>query len=406
MERPMDPILAEWLSLAIRWVHVMTGIMWIGTSFFFIWLDASLRHYQAPKPGIAGESWLVHGGGFYAVEKFLVAPGTMPKELHWFKYEAYFTWLSGFLLLALVYYYGAEQNLIDPSVSSLTAGKAILVSLALLAGGWIVYDVLCRSPIGRSTVALACGVFFLVALAAYLATHFFSGRAAYLHVGAFIGTIMAANVFIIIIPNQKKVVTALLSGADPDPALGKQAKQRSLHNNYLTLPVVLMMISNHYPIMYESPYRWVFVMGAVILSGLLRAYANAKNAGTASRNVDHLLVLAAGLGLCLALLPALRGGAGMVAERQVDLTEAAAIIQQRCLACHSATPTDAFFKAPPKGIVFDSAADIRRYAPMIERVAVATKMMPLRNKTGMTEEERAILGAWIMGNADHDAGQQ
>ncbi|MDY0871065.1 urate hydroxylase PuuD [Dongia rigui] len=401
----MDPILAEWLSLAIRWVHVMTGIMWIGTSFFFIWLDASLRHYQTPKPGIAGESWLVHGGGFYAVEKFLVAPGTMPAELHWFKYEAYFTWLSGFLLLALIYYYGAEQNLIDPSVSSLTGSQAILVSLALLAGGWVIYDLLCRSPIGRHTGALACGVFLLVALAAYVATQAFSGRAAYLHVGAFIGTIMAANVFMIIIPNQRKVVKALLAGEAPDPALGKQAKQRSLHNNYLTLPVVLMMISNHYPIMYESPYRWLFVMGAVILSGLLRAYANARNAGTPSRKVDHLLVVAAGLGLCLAVLPALQGQSGVAVARRVDLTEAAAIIQQRCLACHSTTPTDAFFKAPPKGIAFDSAAEIRRYAPMIERVAVATKMMPLRNKTGMTDEERALLGAWITGAADHGGGQ-
>jgi uncharacterized membrane protein len=405
MERRMDPILAEWLSLAIRWVHVMTGIMWIGTSFFFIWLDSSLRHYAEPKPGIAGESWLVHGGGFYAVEKFLVAPGTMPKELHWFKYEAYFTWVSGFLLLALIYYYGAEQNLIDPSVSGLSPGQAILVSLGLLAGGWIVYDLLCRSPIGRSTGALAVGVFLLVALAAYLSTALFSGRAAYLHVGAFIGTIMAANVFMIIIPNQKKVVKALLAGDAPDPALGKQAKQRSLHNNYLTLPVVLMMISNHYPIMYESPYRWVFVMGAVTLSGLLRAYANAKNAGVPGDKVSYLLVLALGLGMSLAALPAIKGGPGIEIGRKVDLVEAAAIIQQRCVACHSASPTDAFFKAPPKGIAFDSAADIRRYAPMIARVAVATKMMPLRNKTKMTDEERALLGAWIAGAAEHGEGE-
>lgn len=402
----MDPILVEWLSLAIRWVHVMTGIMWIGTSFFFIWLDSSLRHHGAPKPGIAGESWLVHGGGFYAVEKFLVAPGSMPKELHWFKYEAYFTWVSGFLLLALIYYYGAEQNLIDPAVSGISANQAILVSLGLMVGGWIVYDLMCRSPIGHNTGALACGVFIMVALAAYITTELFSGRAAYLHVGAFIGTIMAANVFIIIIPNQKKVVKALLAGAEPDPALGKQAKQRSLHNNYLTLPVVLMMISNHYPIMYESPYRWVFVMGAVILSGLLRAYANAKNAGTPSHKIDHLLVLAVGLGLCLAAIPGLKTGATIAVGRKVDLVEAAAIIQERCVACHSAVPSDEFFKAPPKGITFDSAADIRRYAPMIARVAVATKMMPLRNKTGMTDEERALLGAWIAAGVDDAHGMQ
>lgn len=399
----MDPILAEWLSLGLRWVHVMTGIMWIGTSFFFIWLDASLRHYAAPKPGIAGESWLVHGGGFYAVEKFLVAPGTMPKELHWFKYEAYFTWFSGFFLLALVYYYGAEQNLIDPSVSDISSGYAILVSLGLLLGGWIAYDLLCRSPIGRNTTLLAIGVFLLVALAAYISTELFSGRAAYLHVGAFIGTIMATNVFHIIIPNQKKVVKALLAGEQPDPAHGKQAKQRSLHNNYLTLPAVLMMISNHYPIMYESPYRWVFVMGAVVLSGLLRAYANAKNAGVPGDKVTYLLVLALGLGLSLAAIPGFKTNAIPI-DRKVDLVEAAAIIQQRCVTCHSSVPTDAFFKAPPKGIAFDSAAEIRRYAPMIARVAVATKMMPLRNQTGMTDEERALLGAWIAGSATDGHG--
>lgn len=403
----MDPILAEWLSLALRWVHVMTGIMWIGTSFFFIWLDSSLRHYTAPKPGIAGESWLVHGGGFYAVEKFLVAPGTMPKELHWFKYEAYFTWFSGFLLVALIYYYGAEQNLIDPAVNGISPGQAIMVSLGLMIGGWIIYDLMCRSPIGRNTSFLAIGVFILVSLAAYIATEMFSGRAAYLHVGAFIGTIMATNVFHIIIPNQKKVVKALLAGEQPDPALGKQAKQRSLHNNYLTLPVVLMMISNHYPIMYESPYRWVFVIGAVVLSGLLRAYANAKNAGTPGDKVTYLLVLALGLGLCLAAIPGLKIGAGIAVDRKVDLVEAAAIIQQRCVICHSAVPTDSFFKAPPKGIAFDSAAAIRRYAPMIARVAVATKMMPLRNQTGMTDEERALLGAWIAGSAaDGHGGQE
>lgn len=402
----MDPILAEWLSLGIRWVHVMTGIMWIGTSFFFIWLDSSLRHHGAPKPGIAGESWLVHGGGFYAVEKFLVAPGTMPKELHWFKYEAYFTWISGFLLLALIYYYGAEQNLIDPAVSGIRSSHAILVSLALMIGGWAIYDLMCRSPLGRNTTMLAIGVFVLVALAAYIATHFFSGRAAYLHVGAFIGTIMAANVFMIIIPNQKKVVAALLAGQEPDPAFGMQAKQRSLHNNYLTLPVVLMMISNHYPIMYESPYRWAFVIGAVVLSGLVRAYANAKNAGVSGDRVHYLLVLAAGLGLSLMGLSVAKTTPVIAIDRKVDLVEAASIIGQRCVTCHSAAPSDEFFRAPPKGIAFDSAAEIRRYAPMIARVAVTSKMMPLRNKTGMTEEERALLGAWIAAGAEDGHAEQ
>ena len=408
-KRPMDPIFADWLSLALRWLHVMTSIMWIGTSFHFIWLDASLRPSvnsgvnpganpgAQPKPGVAGESWMVHGGGFYAVEKFLVAPAAMPQELHWFKYEAYFTWLSGFLLLAIIYYYGAAQNLIDPSVRDLTPDQAIGWSLGLIAGGWIAYDLLCRSPLGKRTGLLAFLVLVLACAASYAFTKFFGGRAAYVHVGAFLGTIMAANVFLVIIPNQKKSVAALMAGKIPDPSLGLKAKQRSLHNNYLTLPVVLMMISNHYPIMYESPYRWTIIIGTFILGLLIRAYANQKNAGKPSDRVDFLLVLAAGIGLGLAALTAAGEGKMAPINRTVSLAEASAIIGERCIACHSAAPSDDFFKSPPKGIAFDSPEDIRRYAPLIERVAVASRAMPLRNKTGMTDEERAILGAWIAG---------
>ncbi len=394
----MDPILADWLSLIVRWVHVMVGIMWIGTSFHFIWLDASLRPGAERKPGVAGESWMVHGGGFYAVEKFTVAPGRMPEGLHWFKYEAYFTWITGFLLLVLVYYFGASQFLVDPTVYDISAPAAIGLSLAMLAGGWILYDLICRSPLGQHTGILATLVFTLACASSYVFCHFFSGRAAYVHAGAFLGTIMAANVFLVIIPNQKKAVAALLAGAEPDPKYGRQAKQRSLHNNYLTLPVVLMMISNHYPMLYESPYRWGFVVGALVVGGLVRHYANQRNAGRPSAAVDHLLVLAIGLGLGLIALSTVRQQSEIaLGGEPITRAQVAPIIQQRCVACHSATPSDAFFKAPPKGIVLDSNEQIARLAPQILRVAVASRMMPLGNRTGMTDQERAIVGAWING---------
>ena len=214
----MDPIIADWLSLAVRWAHVMVGIMWIGTSFHFIWLDASLRREQGMKEGLAGASWMVHGGGFYHATKYLVAPAEMPADLHWFKYEAYFTWITGFLLLAVIYYLGASDLLIDPRVMDLTPWEAIGISVGGLAAGWIVYDLLCRSPIGERTGILAFLVFALACASAYGFTHVFSGRAAFVHIGAFLGTIMTANVFFIIIPNQKKVVAALLKGEAPDPS--------------------------------------------------------------------------------------------------------------------------------------------------------------------------------------------
>src|SRR5215510_14561869 len=292
----MDPILIDWISLFLRWAHVMLGIAWIGTSFFFVWLDMSLRANPKAPPGVGGESWMVHGGGFYHAQKYLVAPQALPKELHWFKYEAYFTWVSGFLLLAVVYYLDADAFLIDPQVLPLTPFRAILISLGGLAGGWLLYDALCKSPLGQNTGLLALTVFAMTIAAAYLFTHVFSGRAAFVHIGAFLGTIMSANVFFIIIPNQKKVVAALLKGEVPDPALGKRAKQRSLHNNYLTLPVVLMMINNHYPMMFEHAQSWIIVTGILIFSGLLRLYANQKNAGKSGSHQLAILIYAGMIG--------------------------------------------------------------------------------------------------------------
>jgi uncharacterized membrane protein len=395
----MDPILLDWISLFIRWFHVMIGIGWIGTSFLFIWLDASLRRAESAPEGVAGESWMVHGGGFYHAQKYLVAPATLPKELHWFKYEAYFTWVSGFLLIVVIYYFGAEQFLIDPAVADLSPAEAIALSAGSLVLGWFVYDGLCRSPIGRHTGALALAVFLLAMLASYLFTHLFSGRAAFIHVGAFLGTIMAANVFLIIIPNQKKVVADLVAGRKPDPALGLQAKQRSLHNNYLTLPVVLTMISNHYPMLYQQPYAWLFIGGIMLLSIFIRHYSNLKDAGRSGNWIDWLLVYAAGVAVTLVIVGidlSRRGEAKLTEGPPVELAQVVPIIESRCVACHSATPSDAHFKTAPKGIAFDTPEAIERYAPEILRVAVRSKAMPLGNRTGMLDEERALVGRWAV----------
>jgi uncharacterized membrane protein len=399
----MSAILWDWISLFLRWTHVMLGIAWIGTSFHYIWLDSSLRREADQPEGVAGGIWMVHGGGFYHARKYLVAPATMPPDLHWFKYEAYFTWVTGFMLLGVVYYLGADEFLIDPSVMPLSVPVAIAISVGGLAIGWLAYDALCRSSVGQNTGLLALAVFVMAVGAAFGFSQVFSGRAAYIHVGAFLGTIMAANVFFIIIPNQKKVVADLLAGRAPDPALGKQAKQRSLHNNYLTLPVVLMMVSNHYPLLYQRADNWLYVAGILILGGLVRHYANSKDSGATGWWVDWLLPVAALLAVALMVSTVdfsklRRNTAGLP---PVTLAQVQPIFQQRCVACHSAKPTDPNYKAPPKGVAFDTPTDIQRYAPQIYRMVVMSTAMPLGNRTGMLPEERDLIGRWIDGGAEN-----
>jgi len=398
----MSAVVWDWIGLLLRWTHVMLGIAWIGTSFHFIWLDSSLRREADQPEGVAGGSWMVHGGGFYHARKFLVAPRALPKELHWFKYEAYFTWVSGFLLLGVIYYIGANEFLIDPSVMALSPAVAIALSLGGLSLGWLGYDALCRSTIGQNTALLAISVFAMAVGAAYGFSQIFSGRAAYIHVGAFLGTIMAANVFFVIIPNQKKAVADLIAGRVPDAALGKTAKQRSLHNNYLTLPVVLMMISNHYPLLYERPDNWIYVAGILVLGGLVRHYANSKDNGVSGWRVDWLLPAAGALalGLIVSTFDFSKLGPRSAADlAPVAFAQVEPIFQLRCAACHSAKPADANYKAPPKGVAFDTPAEIQRFAPQIYRMSVLTRAMPLGNKTGMLPEERDLIGRWIDGGA-------
>lgn len=397
----MIDLALEWLNLVLRWMHLIFGIAWIGSSFFFVWLDNSLRQDIRPggldqQPGVLGQAWLIHGGGFYFTEKYSVAPPQLPKELHWFKYEAYFTWLSGFFLLGVLYYVGADLYLIDAKVLPMARWQAIGLSLTSLILGWVVYDLLCKSPLGKNDAALAIVGFVLLVAAAWGYTQVFSARAAYLHVGALIGTIMTANVAHNIIPNQRKAVAQMLAGQVPDPSYGKQAKQRSLHNNYLTLPVLFAMISNHYPVTYGHPYGWVILAVVMIIGGLVRHFFNLKNQGRGQRYEF--------LGLAFALV------VGLVFFTQWDPRhkslaagatpeDAQKIVAARCVACHAARPTFDGIAEAPKGVMLETPEQMRRFAALINQQAVRSEAMPPGNATEITDEERAMLGAWIAAGA-------
>ena len=387
----METLIIDWLSAVIRWFHVIAGIAWIGSSFFFIWLDASLRKESWHPDGIAGESWLVHGGGFYKVEKFMVAPEQMPAVLHWFKWEAYATWISGISLLVLLYYVSAGVYLIDPAIAEITPMTATVIGVGSLVFGWIAYDLLCRALAGHDDW-LAIGGGLLLAGVMFGYTQIFGGRGAFIHAGALVGTMMAANVLMVIIPNQRKVVADLVAGRVPDPTLGQQAKQRSVHNNYLTLPVLFTMISNHYSMITGHPYNWALLIAIGVLGGLIRHWFNVKN--RTGRRLDYLwaiaAILVAGMVLFTSWRPdriALDGGA------DVSLPGVFAIVQQRCTTCHSAEPSDPGFEAAPAGVMFDTPDQLLS-AREIVHAQVSNNVMPPGNLTGLTDQERAQLIAW------------
>lgn len=389
----LDPFIADWLNLLLRWAHMIAGIAWIGTSFYFVALDFSLKRRAGLPAGVYGEAWEVHGGGFYHVQKYSVAPQDMPPDLIWFKWEAYLTWVTGFLLLIVQFYFNATTFLIDPSVMALTPWQAIAISLAGLAGGWFIYDGLCRSALVHRPGLLALAVFALIMIAAYGFTHVFSGRGALIHVGAFIGTMMAANVFAVIIPNQKKITAALLRGEAPDPRFGITGKQRSLHNTYLTLPVLLMMISNHYPMITNHSQAWLLI-GLIVIGGAsLRHFLVRHEVGDDIAEIAWTLpIIFSALAAALWLTePQQRIGEGLVVSDQ----EVQAIAVKHCTMCHAVKPTHAGFKEAPKGVALETLDELRRYASQIEAQAVRNKSMPLGNETGMTDEDRAKLGAWI-----------
>ena len=385
----------DFASMLVRWLHVITAIAWIGSSFYFIWLDLSLRRANALPEGVKGESWLVHGGGFYRVRKYLVAPEEMPGTLHWFKYESYFTWISGFALLGITYYWGAEAYLLDPAVSGISPLVAIGLSLASLAVGWLLYHALCLSPLGRNVWALAAAVYVVIIAAAWGYSELYSSRAALLHTGALVATRMTANVFFVIIPNQKKTVRALKAGEDPDPALGLEAKQRSTHNNYLTLPVLFMMLSNHYPMTFVGEWLWLLVGAVVLLGGIIRDYFNASHTGHGGWRVwwqwPTAAVLALGIALSLRPEPVTIDPAAAAVSDGAIRT----IVNNHCISCHAANPSFPGYNEPPAGVRLESLDDVRRYASQVHAQTIASRAMPLGNMTEMTEAEREQLAAWL-----------
>ncbi len=396
---PMQNHVAEWGQLLVRWTHVIAGIMWIGASFYFIFLENHLERTRGVRDELAGYLWAVHGGGFYHVEKYKGAPARLPDKLHWFKYEAYFTWLSGVSLLVMVYYADARSFLIDPAVADLPLPAALAIGVGALVAGWFVYDALCRSPLIERPRAFAAAGFLLLAALVFALTHLLSGRAAYLHVGAVIGTLMAGNVFFVIIPSQRALVRAARTGCPVDPALGRRAGLRSLHNNYLTLPVVFTMISPHFPSTFAHPQRAAVLLALILASAGLKHYWNLFE-----RGIRRPWLLAASLmtlvAVSVAVSPAFEDA--IDASTPVAYGEVHAVIQSRCASCHSATPTDDVFVVAPNGLVLDRPEQIQASAQSILLRAVRTESMPLANKTGMTAEERLLLRRWILQGARTD----
>jgi uncharacterized membrane protein len=350
------------------------------------------------NPGVMGTAWQVHGGGFYHVEKYTVAPAALPDVLHWFKWEAYLTFVTGFGLLIVQYYVHAEAYLIDPGVMPLTQWQAIAISVASLAAGWFIYDGLCRTRIGDNTAVLAVAVFALILLAAVLFTKVFSGRGAFIHVGALVGTIMAANVFAIIIPSQKKMIAQMIAGQTPEARFGIIGKQRSIHNNYLTLPVLLMMVTQHYPFLFSHPHSWLVVALILISGALVRHILNRVDAGDEWEGYGWALPAAAMALLAVIFVTAPQPRDGAKAGAAVTDAQALAITQKHCVACHAKAPTHPAFREAPKNVSLETIPDMRRWGKLIVAQTVQNRAMPLGNQTGMTDEERAALGRWVNGS--------
>ena len=392
----MTAFAADWLNLLLRWAHLVAGIAWIGTSFYFIALDLSLRRARDAPEGVAGAAWEVHGGGFYRVEKYAVAPSSLPEHLTWFRWEAYLTWMTGFALLVVQFHLDAEAWLIDPAVMPLDAWQAVAVSVASLAAGWLAYDAICRSRAGANAVVLAVVVFALVVFAAWGYTRVFSARAALVHAGALIGTLMAFNVFAVIIPNQKKAVAALLAGGAPDPRLGAVARQRSVHNTYLTLPVLLLMVSGHYPMLTGHPHAWLLVALIIVGGGCARHFLVHHEVGTPFASIVWTLpVMAVALAVAVWLTAPASRDSGAAQAPPVSEVEVLGIVDTHCASCHARQPTHPAFGTAPKNVVLETVDDLRRYASLIDLHTVRTRTMPLGNETGMTDAERARLGAWL-----------
>jgi uncharacterized membrane protein len=386
-----DAYTTDWLHLLARWFHIITGAAWIGTSFYFIWLNNSIRPPESPEDegeNVKGVVWSIHGGAFYRTTKYDGAPVNLPKTLHWFKWEAYLTWISGVSLLALIYWTQAQAFMVDPQVADLSSMEAVGIGVGVLIAGWVGYDILCKT-MAKTPVLLACVGLVLLTGLAYWLTNTLSPRAAYIHVGAIMGTIMAANVFVIIIPNQKIMVDAMLAGDKPDVSKGADGALRSLHNNYLTLPVLFIMVSNHFPFTFGSEASWAVLISISILGAGIRHWFNLHGQG---HNNAYILPAAA-VGM-IALAFAMKPATPEIQPKGADWCEVQPIFQVRCVGCHSATPTNASFPVAPLGLMMDTPEQIAARKDDIYGRSVLTKTMPLGNITGMTDEERRMVAGW------------
>jgi len=404
----VDAHLTEWLNLGIRWIHMIVGIAWIGASFYFVWLENNLNRSN-PREGLSGDLWAIHGGGIYHLEKYKLAPPQMPENLHWFKWEAYTTWLSGVALLMVVYYLNPGLYLVLPG-SDLSPAAAVAIGFGSLIVVWFVYDLLCDSPLGKTPALLGLVLFVLVIAACWGYSQIFSGRAAYIHTGALIGTIMVGNVFRIIMPAQRALVKAIEESRTPDPILPAKGLLRSRHNNYFTLPVLFIMISNHFPSTYGSQYNWLILAALGALSVLVRHYFNTRH--DSNRFAWALPAAAVGM-VCLAfvlspnrqpvpqnLAPTTPEQASISEQKSGatdhnEFNKVSSVIEERCTVCHSATPTSPLFSAAPAGVMFDTPEQIQQMAAKIHAQSVASQIMPLGNITQMTQEERDLLASWI-----------
>jgi uncharacterized membrane protein len=387
--------LEDFLSMALRFLHVVAGIAWVGSSFYFIALDLSLKAREGLPPGVKGEAWQVHGGGFYHMVKYLVAPARMPDELTWFKWEAYTTWLSGFALLIVVYYWNARLFLIDADHGELSETTAIAISLAGLVVPWLAYEALCRSPLkDRQGLVATIGYVALVALT-YAFTQVFSGRGAFVEIGALIGTIMVASVLVVVIPKQKKIVDALVAGREPDPAWGAAGKLRSVHNNYLTLPVVFLMISSHYPLITSGRYNWLIVAIVLAMGPIIRHFFNARHEGRKSPWWTWVATAWAAFAIYLLSVDGWRDqkSSALPAPAFAAVEE---VISSRCGMCHAKEPVWADLLVAPKGVLLDTPERIRIHATQIGLNAAFSRAMPPGNVTQMTDDERRLLGAWLL----------
>lgn len=397
----MEGYLLDWANLLLRWLHVIVAIAWIGSSFYFVWLDNSLRapiDAALKEKGVGGELWAVHGGGFYNPQKYLGAPPTLPQDLHWFYWESYSTWLSGFGLFSVLYLFNPKVFLIDPNVANISPTVAVVAALAFLVLGWLVYDIACKA-LQKQEKLLAVLVVLYVVTAAWAACHLFSGRAAFLIIGAMIATIMSANVFFVIIPGQRKVIASMKAGEPVNPIHGQRGKQRSVHNTYFTLPVLFAMLSNHYSMTYSHKHNWLVLVLIMLAGVLIRQFFILRHKG--KLNLAYPSVAVAVLAGVVAWLSpsalpsaAVQAGAGGAAAADiVELAQVQKIMQERCVQCHAAKPT--LMPTPAKGIMLDSPESVRSHAQQIYQQVVVQKAMPLGNATNITDEERGTIGKWF-----------